>query len=107
MTIQTFARSTLFCLLAAAPLAAQFPTGTFSVEFNYGTTGTLEMSGPADGNYTVELTVGDVATTQTMRMKDGHLVGADPLTLIQDSSTEGCVKLGLATSTGLTGSASQ
>jgi len=101
-------RLAIICALTAAPpiLAQTFPTGAFSAEFKNGTTGTLDISGPVNGNYTVKLTVGGITSTQVMRVRDGSLVGVDPLILIQHSSTSGnCVTLGLATSTGLTGSA--
>jgi hypothetical protein len=105
----SLSRLVLLGALCAAPaVAQQFPTGSYSVEFNDGSTGTLDISGPTNGNYTVKLTVGGISTTQTMRLKDGHLVGTDPLILIQVSSTSGdCTKLGLVTSTGLTGSGSK
>jgi hypothetical protein len=96
------------CALTNVHLAAQqFPTGTFSAEFNDGSTGTVEISGPdAGGNYTVKLPVDGISLSGPMRLKDGHLVGTSPLLLIQHSSTNGdCVVLGLLTSGYVTGSA--
>lgn len=85
---------------------AQFPTGSYSVSFNGGATGTLDVSGPSDGSYTVKLTVGGISTTQKMKLKDGHLVGFGPLMVIQVSSTSGdCIKLGLVTTEGEVGGA--
>lgn len=102
----SLSRLVLIGALCAAPAVAQFPTGSYSVSFNGGATGTLDVSGPSNGSYTVKLTVGGISTTQKMKLKDGQLVGFGPLMIIQVSSTSGdCIKLGLVTTEGEAGGA--